>query len=238
MKNHSKFAEELATLKLAPLTLQDVMNLSSKGVAPEGMGSDAKNKIVDTIYSMSDSNFTSAIPEQIAEASKSQTSGTQTVVRRTFAFGKTSLARLVHLRPELRNVCMEAIKISLVDMTVVQTIRSIDEQRRNVANGNSRTMKSKHLPQVDGFAWAVDLAAFVNGKISWEPGYYADIAFAMDQAATKLGLAMHVRWGAAWDRVLADFGGTRGAYLAEAQAYAQRHAGSDLIDMPHFEFVV
>lgn len=234
MKNHGKFTEELVALKLAPLTLQDIIRLSRMGVAPEAKGSDAKNLFVDLIYSMDESMFETKFP---AELSVPEGTMNLASMRQQFSYGKTSLERLGHLRPELRSIFMEAIKVSLVDMTIVQTIRSPQEQLRNVANGASRTMKSKHLPQRDGFAWAGDVAAFVNGKISWEPGYYADIAFAMDQAATKLGFAMHVRWGAAWDRVLADFGGTREAYLAEAQAYAKRHAGSDLIDMPHFEWV-
>jgi peptidoglycan L-alanyl-D-glutamate endopeptidase CwlK len=232
MKNHSKFTEELVALKLAPLTLQDIVRLSRMGVAPETKGSDAKNALADMLYNMDDSMFvdgaTILIPEPTNLAAPQP---------KKFAFGKTSLNRLSHLRPELRNVVLAAINVSLVDMTIVQTIRSLEEQRRNVANGASRTMKSKHLPQADGFAWAVDIAAFVDGKISWDEDHYADIAFAMDQMATKLGFAMHIRWGAAWDRVLADFGGTREAYLAEAQAYAKRHAGSDLIDMPHFEWV-
>jgi hypothetical protein len=59
----------------------------------------------------------------------------------------------------------------------------------------------------------------------------------MDQAATQLGFAQHIRWGCAWDRVLSDFGGSPQAYLAEASAYAARHAGSDLLDAPHFEWV-
>jgi hypothetical protein len=83
----------------------------------------------------------------------------------------------------------------------------------------------------------MDLGAWVGGKVVWTEDCYADIAFAMDRAATSLGLANHIRWGAAWDRVLSDFGGTHDAYLTEARAYAQRHAGSDLIDMPHFEWV-
>jgi hypothetical protein len=37
--------------------------------------------------------------------------------------------------------------------------------------------------------------------------------------------------------VLSDFGGSPQAYLAEARAYAARHAGSDLLDAPHFEWV-
>lgn len=154
-----------------------------------------------------------------------------------FAFGKTSLDRLSHLMSPLRDCFMLAITMSEVDMMMVQTIRSLAEQTRNVANGASRTMKSKHLPQADGFAHAGDVAAFVNGKISWEEKWYAEIAYAMDKAATKLGVAEHVRWGAAWDRVLSDFGGNPIAYHNEANAYAKRHAGSDLIDMPHFEWV-
>ncbi|MBA2717737.1 MAG: M15 family peptidase [Chloroflexi bacterium] len=154
-----------------------------------------------------------------------------------YKLGKASMDRLANVRREIALTAMLAITLTVQDFVVLQTLRSVDEQRKAVASGNSRTMKSKHLPDETGKARAADLAAWENGAISWEFGRYADIAFAMDQAATQLGYAGNIRWGCAWDRVLSDFGGNRQAYLNEAEAYAKRHAGSDLIDGPHFEWV-
>lgn len=154
-----------------------------------------------------------------------------------FHLSEGNLKKLGPVRPQLRATIELAITLSMVDFTVLQTLRSLADQVEAVRTGHSRTMKSKHLRQADGSVWAVDLGAWVNGAVSWKEQFYAAIAFAMDQAATQLGYADHIRWGAAWDRVLSDFGGSAPAYLAEAQAYAKRHAGSDLIDMPHFEWV-
>ena len=49
-------------------------------------------------------------------------------------------------------------------------------------------MKSKHL-----VGKAVDLVAYVDGKVSWEKQHYHTIASAMEQAATELNVK--IRWG-------------------------------------------
>lgn len=154
-----------------------------------------------------------------------------------FVLGEASMKKLGPVKPQLRATIELAITFTLVDFKVLQSLRTVAEQVEAVRTGHSRTMKSKHLKQADGSVWAVDLGAWVNGKVDWNEKFYAAIAFAMDKAATQLGYADHIRWGASWDRVLSDFGGSAPAYLAEAEAYAKRHAGSDLIDMPHFEWV-
>jgi peptidoglycan L-alanyl-D-glutamate endopeptidase CwlK len=154
-----------------------------------------------------------------------------------FVLGTASKAELAPVKPELRHCVELAIGLCTRDFRVNQGERSVAEQRAAVAAGNSRTMHSKHLRQADGTVWAVDLVVLTDGKVDWTFDHYAAIAFAMDRAATQLGVAGHVRWGCAWDRVLSDFGGNEGAYLAEARAYAARHAGSDLLDAPHFEWV-
>lgn len=155
-----------------------------------------------------------------------------------FVLGERSRKELEGVKSELRQVVELAITLTSQDFTVIQGLRTVAEQAKAVAAGNSRTMKSKHLPQPpDQKAWAVDLGAWVEGKVSWEFELYGAIAFAMDRAATTLGRAGHIRWGCAWDRVLSDFGGSEGAYMAEAKAYAARHPGSDLLDAPHFEWV-
>lgn len=154
-----------------------------------------------------------------------------------YSLSKTSLDRLHNVKAQLKSCVEDAIHLSLVDFGVSQGERSYADQLTAVKTGHSRTMKSKHLPQPDGSVWAVDLVAYIKGQVSWADPLYAAIAFAMDKAATKLGIANHIRWGCAWDRVLSDFGGSDAAYLAEAKAYAARHAGSDLHDAPHFEWV-
>jgi peptidoglycan L-alanyl-D-glutamate endopeptidase CwlK len=154
-----------------------------------------------------------------------------------YTLSQTSVDRLHNVKMQLRLCVLDAIKISLVDFGVSQGERSLADQKIAVATGHSRTMKSKHLLQLDGSVWAVDLVAYNKGVVSWEFPLYAAIAYAMDQAATAQGIANHIRWGCAWDRVLSDFGGSDAAYLAEAKAYAARHAGSDLLDAPHFEWV-
>jgi peptidoglycan L-alanyl-D-glutamate endopeptidase CwlK len=154
-----------------------------------------------------------------------------------FKLSQLSLNNLAHVKPQIVDCVKLAITKTLTDFRVQQGERTLAEQKAAVAAGNSRTMHSKHLRQADGFVWAVDLVCIVDGKVSWEFNRYAAIALAMDQAATQLGIASHIRWGCAWDRVLADFGGDVHSYLDEAKAYAARHPGSDLLDAPHFEWV-
>lgn len=148
-----------------------------------------------------------------------------------------SESKLIMVKQPLKLCVERAIGYSDVDFRVNQGLRSLDDQRKAVAEGHSRTMKSKHLVQSDGFVWAVDLVVMINNAVSWQFEKYASVAKAMDQAATELGIAGHIRWGCAWDRVLSDFGGETRAYLREASEYAKRHVGSDLLDAPHFEWV-
>jgi peptidoglycan L-alanyl-D-glutamate endopeptidase CwlK len=155
----------------------------------------------------------------------------------TFVLGVQSRSKLELVKPSLKLCVQKAIGYSTVDFRVNQGLRTLAQQKQAVAEGHSRTMKSKHLIQPDGFVWAVDLVMLTKGQVDWTFNKYAAIAFAMDKAATELGIASHVRWGCAWDRVLSDFGGAESAYLHEASAYAKRHPGSDLLDAPHFEWV-
>ena len=149
-----------------------------------------------------------------------------------FVLGKSSLKELEGVKAELVAVVKLAIQVTTQDFTVFDGIRTLKEQQQHVANGTSQTMKSKHL---DGLA--VDLVPWVNGKPAWDWDRIYPIVFAVDCAATKLGFADKIRWGGAWDRVLADFGGLESDYKKECEAYAKRHPGKDFLDGPHFEWV-
>jgi peptidoglycan L-alanyl-D-glutamate endopeptidase CwlK len=149
-----------------------------------------------------------------------------------FKLGEASRKELQGVYTPLIRVVQLAIQLTRQDFCVYDGIRSFKEQQQHVANGTSKTMKSKHL---DGLA--VDLVPWINGKPVWDwKGCYM-IAHAMDQAATQLGVANKIRWGGAWDRVLSDFGGDLGSYEQEVQRYQSRHPGPDFIDGPHFEWV-
>lgn len=232
MKNHSQFTNDLLAIAVPPndpmkgvVGMRDIMRLSTMGVAPEGKGSDTINAIVDSLYKLNPPPYQPPVAPAETIPPKPK-----------FNFGGKSQGLLSFLIPQLKAVAERAIELTTVDFTVTQTIRSIEEQKQAVATGHSRTMQSLHLKQPDGFAHAVDFAAWVNGEISWHDDYYADIALAMDKAATEQGVAQHIRWGGAWDRRLSDFGGSHEAYLKEIRDYRARHPGSDLIDQPHYEW--
>jgi peptidoglycan L-alanyl-D-glutamate endopeptidase CwlK len=245
MKLHSEFTAWLG--QVFPNTeqslLQKIVQYTSPGVAPEGCNLNAKliaEFILKNPSFMAESTSIIGIPIQPPPVEEIE--AVVKPVKPEFFLGARSLDRLKQLKPSLAFIVKEAIGLTICDFTVMQTSRSLAEQESAVATGHSRTMKSKHLLQSDGFAWAVDLGAWVNEKISWDETHYADIAFAIDQAATKHKFEKHVRWGGAWDRVLADFGGSHDAYLEEAKAYATRfrltHPGKHpLVDLPHFEWV-
>ena len=58
-------------------------------------------------------------------------------------FGKRSRSRLKGVNPKLVNILNEAIK--LMDLTILEGLRSVERQKELVASGASKTMKSKHL---------------------------------------------------------------------------------------------
>lgn len=159
---------------------------------------------------------------------------------RGFKFGKTSLERIDSgpMKPELAAVFKLAITLSTQDFTMLEVRRTHERQRKLLAEGATRTLKSKHLVQPDGFVWAGDAGAWNNGTVTWGFDDYYEIVQAMDEAATRLGYAEHVRWGGIWDMVVADYGGiTPSLYKEAIEAYKIRHKGPDFLDGPHFEWV-
>lgn len=243
MKTHLAFTKEIQDMLNAQLGDKDYANRltvsvvakAAQGVAPEGAGSTV-TKIAESIFGLEQGHVVAIAPPRVVEPARPAVVPPAPVAH-PFRLSARSQQELLPVRPELARTVELAITMSEVDFRVNQGLRTMEEQKKAVASGNSRTMHSKHLRQADGNVWAVDLVVLKDGVVSWRFETYAYIAAAMDQAATKLGYASHIRWGCAWDRVLADFGGEVKDYLAEAKAYANRHAGSDLLDAPHFEWV-
>lgn len=148
-----------------------------------------------------------------------------------FKLSNISKERLEGIKPELRAVVERAIEITEVDFGVTQGLRTIEEQEALVARGASKTMKSKHLT-----GDAVDLAAYVGSRVSWEIKLYDDIADAMKQAAIELNTP--IRWGAAW--TVADITKWEGTMEEAMNAYVdwrRKEGKRPFIDAPHFELV-
>ena len=73
-------------------------------------------------------------------------------------FGKRSKDRLKGVNPKLVNILNELIKI--MDVTIIEGLRSKERQKELLAQGKSKTKYSKHLE-----GKAVDLAPY---PIDWE----------------------------------------------------------------------
>lgn len=234
--NHSELAKLLIAHEgelLMPKLVGDILLATNDGVICEA-GPLAKNVKpdwrVDAVFKMGwpsngegqatahDTHATNAKLDAFAPA----TSG--------FKFGASSERELVGVHPDLVRVTRRALELCTQDFCVFDGIRTLKEQQALVAKGASKTMQSKHLVGL-----AVDLVPWIGGKPVWDWDGCYKIAFAMDRAATELGLAHKITWGGAWDRRLSDFGGRSDAYKAEVESYRQRHNGPDFIDGPHFE---
>ena len=153
-----------------------------------------------------------------------------------FVLGSTSLAHLNGVVLPLVNVVKLAIERTTQDFTVYEGLRSIEQQRKNMARGVSKTMDSMHLKQSDGYGHAVDLVPWIQGHPVWDWDGCWKIAAAMTIAATELHCADKIRWGGAWDKRLSDFAGNFDALKAATHDYSVRHAGPDFLDGPHFEW--
>lgn len=111
--------------------------------------------------------------------------------------GKMSLAKLAKVHPDLVRVVKRAIKLTPVDFKVTCGIRTLEEQKKLVAAGASKTMRSRHLPgKTNGLSHAIDLAPLLNGQLRWDWPLFHKIAPAMKQAAKEEKVT--IEWGGDW----------------------------------------
>lgn len=75
-----------------------------------------------------------------------------------YRYSRRSLRNQIGVYPDLTFAANEALKISQVDITILDGIRTTTEQEALVESGASWTMDSYHL-----YGLALDLVAYVNG---------------------------------------------------------------------------
>ena len=105
-----------------------------------------------------------------------------------YKFGKRSRERLKGVDARLVNVLNELIKI--MDVTIIEGLRSKERQEQLLAQGKTKTKYSKHIE-----GKAVDLAPY---PINWED---REMFHYMGGMLRGLGKAMgvNIRWGGDWD---------------------------------------
>jgi len=128
-------------------------------------------------------------------------------------YSKASLDKLQGVHPDLVKVFMKAKDYvpAELDFKITCGLRTLEEQKKLVAKGASKTMKSRHLT-----GHAVDVAILAkDGKgLDWTFEKYAQLAEYIKQAARDVRVP--IVWGGDWDN--------DGSYKDES-----------FLDGPHFE---
>lgn len=108
------------------------------------------------------------------------------------ALDAKSLRKLEGVHRDLANVVGRAIELAPFPFVVLEGLRSVERQRQLVAQGASKTMRSRHLN-----GHAVDLAPLrPDGSVSWDWPLYHKLAPTMKAAAKELGIP--IEWGGDW----------------------------------------
>ncbi len=125
-------------------------------------------------------------------------------------FSNKSKSKLETCHPLLQKLFNEVIKYE--DCTIIEGVRSIRKQKEYVRKGVSKTLKSKHLEQDDGYSYAVDCIKY---PIDWNDSA-RNYMFAGFVKGIAESLGINIRMGADWD----------GDMTAKDQSFH---------DLPHFE---
>lgn len=103
-------------------------------------------------------------------------------------FSQRSLLNLKGVHEELVDVAYLALQRSKYDFVITSGVRTKEQQQELFNLGKTPTMNSRHLT-----GHAIDFAALVNGRVTWDKKYYYAIANAFKQAANEKGV--DIEWG-------------------------------------------
>ena len=84
--------------------------------------------------------------------------------------------------------------IEVVDIRIVEGIRTLERQKELVATGKSKTMNSKHLK-----GHAIDFVPMKDGGISYNINDCVFVAGIIKGIASQMNLNCKIRLGADWD---------------------------------------
>ena len=135
-------------------------------------------------------NWTAIILRLLSSA-KIKPATTETSAANGFRFSARSLKNLTGVHPELVRVAARALQLTTVDFVVTEGRRTLDRQKLLVSQGASKTLNSRHLT-----GHAIDVAALLNGTVTYNVESMTAVARAFKQAASELGVP--IVWGGDW----------------------------------------
>lgn len=103
----------------------------------------------------------------------------------------SDILKLRGVHPDLIKVVNEVARITTIEFTILEGLRTVERQKQLVASGASTTMKSRHLT-----GHAIDIAPKLNGVISWDWPLYRKLAPIIKQAAKNVNVS--IEWGGDW----------------------------------------
>lgn len=113
-----------------------------------------------------------------------------------------SLDNMKGLHPDLIRVINRASETSLTSFVVTEGLRTLERQKELWRIGATKTLKSRHLKQADGYGHAFDFYAYVDtnrdGKITFEE---------MSSVRLMLPIADAIKKAAAEEKVAITYGG-------------------------------
>lgn len=119
-----------------------------------------------------------------------------------FHFGTSSEQNLVDVHPHLVVLLRRGLQLSPYDFGISKGVRTLEEQEKEVAEGDSQTIRSAHLIQkATGYGHAVDIKVYVPGiGLTWEHKYFRKVIQALVRAAIEQDV--QVEFGALWRDLL------------------------------------
>jgi peptidoglycan L-alanyl-D-glutamate endopeptidase CwlK len=109
----------------------------------------------------------------------------------TYQFSQRSLENLEGVHPDLLKVVTRALEVTEQDFTVIDGLRTLEEQEELFESGKSKTMNSRHLT-----GHAVDIVPY---PVTWEYEAFEPVVDAMRQAAQELGIQVTHGYDWGWD---------------------------------------
>ena len=148
-----------------------------------------------------------------------------------YRLGNKSLKELEGVHDDLVKVVKRAIELTAQDFGVHDGIRSLEEQKRLVERGASKTLKSRHIT-----GHAVDLVPYINNRLRWEWEPIYMIADAVRMAAQEFSIPL--RWGGAWDINFTDSSDSPEDLTIDYAARRREQGKKAFLDGPHFELPI
>lgn len=114
----------------------------------------------------------------------------------TYSFSGRSKNKLTGVHPDLVLVVQKVMDLQVMDFSVNEGLRTLERQKDLVARGVSKTMRSKHLIQSDGYGHAVDLYPYpinmqkVTSGDAREIARFGVLAGLMHAVAKQEGVAL------------------------------------------------